>query len=89
MAFSFRLIASDGAARCSFCGQDRAEVQKLIAGPDTSICNQCVDLCNRIIAGDGDQPEPESKSAEPSAADRLDRLAAELDQLRRDVEGGA
>ena len=71
----------DGPARCSFCGQGREEVRKLIAGPGMSICDQCVDLCNRIIAGTGGEP------ARPSVADRIDQLAAELDQLRRDVEG--
>jgi len=36
--------------RCSFCGKSRDEVQKLIAGPTVYICNECIDLCNDIIA---------------------------------------
>jgi len=36
--------------RCSFCGKSRAEVKRLIAGPTVYICNECVDLCNDIIA---------------------------------------
>jgi len=36
--------------RCSFCAKNRAEVKKLIAGPMVYICDECVDLCNDIIA---------------------------------------
>lgn len=34
---------------CSFCSKNQHEVQKLIAGPDVFICNECVDLCLDII----------------------------------------
>jgi ATP-dependent Clp protease ATP-binding subunit ClpX len=37
---------------CSFCGRSEAEVQKLIAGPDAYICNECVDMCADLIAED-------------------------------------
>src|SRR4030043_410967 len=40
----------DNALKCSFCGKGYAEVKKLIAGPAVYICNECVDLCNEIIA---------------------------------------
>ncbi|MBM4140802.1 MAG: ATP-dependent Clp protease ATP-binding subunit ClpX [Nitrospira sp.] len=36
--------------RCSFCGKGHDEVKKLIAGPAVYICNECVALCNEIIA---------------------------------------
>jgi ATP-dependent Clp protease ATP-binding subunit ClpX len=36
--------------KCSFCGKGHDEVQKLIAGPSVYICNECVALCNEIIA---------------------------------------
>ena len=35
---------------CSFCGKNQEEVQRLIAGPDVYICDECVSLCNDIIA---------------------------------------
>ena len=35
---------------CSFCSKDQEAVTKLIAGPGVYICNECVDLCNLIIA---------------------------------------
>jgi len=38
------------ALRCSFCGKNRQMVVRLVAGPGVYICNECVDLCNQIIA---------------------------------------
>jgi ClpX C4-type zinc finger len=35
---------------CSFCTKDEDSVTKLVAGPGVYICNECVDLCNMIIA---------------------------------------
>jgi len=35
---------------CSFCGKTQAEVKKLIAGPSVYICNECIELCQEIIA---------------------------------------
>lgn len=35
---------------CSFCSKDKDAVAKLIAGPGVYICNECVDLCDLIIA---------------------------------------
>lgn len=36
---------------CSFCRKSDAVVDKLIAGPGVYICDACVGLCNRILAG--------------------------------------
>ena len=36
--------------KCSFCGKSQNQVQKLIAGPGAYICNECIELCNEIIA---------------------------------------
>ncbi len=38
--------------RCSFCGKQRNEVRKLIAGPNVYICNECVELCREIVQED-------------------------------------
>ena len=35
---------------CSFCGKSQDEVRKLIAGPTVYICDECIELCNDIIA---------------------------------------
>jgi len=42
---------------CSFCGKGQEEVRKLIAGPTVYICDECIDLCNDIIAEECDQEE--------------------------------
>jgi ATP-dependent Clp protease ATP-binding subunit ClpX len=38
--------------RCSFCNKDQNDVRKLIAGPTVFICDECVEVCNAIIADD-------------------------------------
>lgn len=40
----------EAALKCSFCGKGQDEVKKLIAGPTVYICNECIELCNEIIA---------------------------------------
>lgn len=36
--------------RCSFCGQSSTDVAKIITGPNVNICNECIDICNEILA---------------------------------------
>lgn len=43
---------------CSFCGKAQGQVDKLIAGPDVYICNECVDLCRAIIDEGSASPVP-------------------------------
>lgn len=42
---------------CSFCNRSQEEVRKLIAGPSVYICDECIELCNDIIAEEVDQEE--------------------------------
>jgi len=44
----------DANLSCSFCGKSQREVMKLIAGPTVYICDECIELCNEIIAGEYD-----------------------------------
>ena len=37
---------------CAFCGKNRFEVGRMIAGPKVCICDECIGLCNDIIAED-------------------------------------
>lgn len=37
-------------ARCSFCGKSESMVQRLIEGPGVFICDECISLCNDLIA---------------------------------------
>lgn len=39
-----------GDLTCSFCGKSQDDVKKLIAGPSVYICDECIDLCQEIIA---------------------------------------
>jgi len=42
---------------CSFCGKTQKEVKKLIAGPAVYICDECISLCNDIIAEELDKDD--------------------------------
>jgi ATP-dependent Clp protease ATP-binding subunit ClpX len=50
-------MMSDKIMICSFCGKNKDEVQKLIAGPSVFICNECIALCNNII----EEKKPETE----------------------------
>ena len=46
-----------GNLQCSFCGKSQKEVKKLIAGPTVYICDECIGLCNDIIAEEVEREE--------------------------------
>ncbi len=48
---------------CSFCGKHQSEVKKLIAGPSVYICDECIELCNDIIAEEYDATELPNETA--------------------------
>ncbi len=54
---------------CSFCAKSRDEVKKLIAGPLVYICDECVDLCNDIIAEEWEEEKTEGGSGIPKPAE--------------------
>lgn len=41
---------NDNKLKCSFCGKNQDQVRKLIAGPGVYICDECIELCNEILA---------------------------------------
>jgi ATP-dependent Clp protease ATP-binding subunit ClpX len=56
-------------ATCSFCGRPRSAVKTLIAGPDgLNICDECVDICNTVMA----RPDAKPGATAPSSAHRLE-----------------
>lgn len=65
-----------GELRCSFCGKSQDEVRKLIAGPTVYICDECVELCNDILAEENEREEVERTSRLPKPAE----IKAILDQ---------
>jgi ATP-dependent Clp protease ATP-binding subunit ClpX len=48
---------------CSFCGKSQKEVKKLIAGPTVYICDECIELCNDIIAEEYGREEVATKTS--------------------------
>jgi ATP-dependent Clp protease ATP-binding subunit ClpX len=52
-----------GNLQCSFCGKSQKEVKKLIAGPTVYICDECIGLCNDIIAEEVEREESLTTSA--------------------------
>jgi ATP-dependent Clp protease ATP-binding subunit ClpX len=50
----------DANLSCSFCGKSQKEVKKLIAGPTVYICDECIELCNDIIAEEYGNEDPSS-----------------------------
>src|SRR5690606_23648669 len=48
-------MASDKHLRCSFCGKSKESVKKFISDPSVYICNECVSLCNEILAEEGER----------------------------------
>jgi ATP-dependent Clp protease ATP-binding subunit ClpX len=45
-------MPQDKHLRCSFCGKSKDAVRKFISGPSVYICNECIALCNEILAED-------------------------------------
>ncbi|UCF82845.1 MAG: ATP-dependent Clp protease ATP-binding subunit ClpX [Desulfobacteraceae bacterium] len=72
---------------CSFCGKSQDEVKKLIAGPSVYICDECIQLCNEIIAEEYSQESEEGTSAQllkPSEIKEiLDQYVIEQDKPKK------
>jgi ATP-dependent Clp protease ATP-binding subunit ClpX len=62
--------------KCSFCGKSQNDVRKLIAGPTVYICDECIELCNDIIADEWE----EEKSREIRSLPKPAEIKQGLDQ---------
>ena len=71
-----RTRESNGTLRCSFCGKSQNDVRKLIAGPTVYICDECIELCNDIIAEEWE----EEKSRELRSLPKPAEIKIALDQ---------
>ena len=58
-----RTREGNGTLKCSFCGKSQNEVRKLIAGPTVYICDECIELCNDIIAEEWEEERVAASSA--------------------------
>jgi ATP-dependent Clp protease ATP-binding subunit ClpX len=71
-----KAVKGGGKLQCSFCGKSQDDVRKLIAGPTVYICDECIELCNDIIAEEWQQEKSTGGSALPKPAE----IKAVLDQ---------
>ena len=69
-----RLTDGAEALKCSFCGKSQKQVRKLIGGSGVYICNECVDLCNEIIAEDVETSAPAADTPLPKPREIFDFL---------------
>ena len=68
---------------CSFCRKSQNEVRKLIAGPnDVFICDECIELCNDIIAEECDHDESLSSSSNVPKPAEVKRVVWKRDEGR-------
>ncbi|HEX9726895.1 MAG TPA: ATP-dependent Clp protease ATP-binding subunit ClpX [Gemmatimonadales bacterium] len=79
-------MANDKHLRCSFCGKSKDSVRKFISGPSVYICNECITLCNEILAEDEEREVAEAITQVPTPAeikDVLDQYVIGQDRAKR------
>jgi ATP-dependent Clp protease ATP-binding subunit ClpX len=59
-------MTNDRHLRCSFCGKSKDAVRKFISGPSVYICNECIALCNEILAEDEEREVQEAITQVPT-----------------------
>ena len=59
-------MTSDKHLRCSFCGKSKESVKKFISGPNVYICNECISLCNEILAEEEEREAQEQTVPSPT-----------------------
>ena len=69
-------MTSDKHLRCSFCGKSKESVKKFISGPNVYICNECISLCNEILAEEEEREAQEQTVPSPTP----EEIKAVLDQ---------
>jgi len=62
-------MAQDKHLRCSFCGKSKDAVRKFISGPSVYICNECIALCNEILAEDEEREVAEAGTQVPTPSE--------------------
>ncbi|MCU0622452.1 MAG: ATP-dependent Clp protease ATP-binding subunit ClpX [Gemmatimonadaceae bacterium] len=67
-------MSQDKHLRCSFCGKSKDSVRKFISGPSVYICNECIALCNEILAEDEEREVAEAITQVPTPQEIKDTL---------------
>ncbi len=49
---------------CAFCGRPQSQVRRLITGPDAYICDDCIELCHRILQEEAEAAQKEEAHAQ-------------------------
>src|ERR1041384_6662672 len=74
-----RTREGNGTLKCSFCGKSQNDVRKLIAGPTVYICDECIELCNDIIAEEWEEEKSREIRSLPKPAEPAE-IKTVLDQ---------
>jgi len=64
-----KAVKGGGKLTCSFCGKNQDDVRKLIAGPTVYICDECIELCNDIIAEEWEEEKSKGVGELPKPAE--------------------
>jgi ATP-dependent Clp protease ATP-binding subunit ClpX len=67
-------MSNDKHLRCSFCGKSKDSVRKFISGPSVYICNECITLCNEILAEDEEREVVDNITQVPTPSEIKDVL---------------
>jgi hypothetical protein len=84
------LDALEEPGRCSFCDRAEHQVRKLVSGPGVRICDECVDLANKIIEEYRERPAAAGfpgweALTDEQMLDRIPRISAAVDQVEAEL----
>ena len=81
-------MSNDKHLRCSFCGKSKDSVRKFISGPSVYICNECITLCNEILAEDEEREASAGQRRVPAPQeikDTLDQYVVGQERAKRSL----
>jgi ATP-dependent Clp protease ATP-binding subunit ClpX len=84
----FRYGSEDEDLRCSFCGKDQEDVNRLVAGPGVYICDECIEVCNEIVSEEMPAEAEDEDFTLPSPAEirrQLDNYVIGQDRAKRTI----
>jgi hypothetical protein len=80
------MSATETLVSCSFCGKNQKMVKKLIAGPGVYICDECIALCDDILAGEAGHESQPAPSLEDAPVEHLLTILAGMATTARSFE---
>ena len=77
-------FGNDNEVRCSFCGKPQSQAKRLISGNGVYICDECVELCMDIIAGEDSlhrgRPQPKNEPRAEMVLPKPQEIKKQLDE---------